>query len=415
MWGRGDWDMASFCFLHSLLQTAVVLNSSRCPDRSAWEELQNAPPAALSDWLTFDLGTNPWQCNTALGEVDVSKLLPETPGDFTLEKAADIATWQSDVVNHLSVAQANIALISDNLWGTRCGSGHRAGARGEQAVMTLLEPARADATLWERIWLNVLPADDWADRQQRECLEDFHFPWTRPIPERALTPENTHSLGILWQMPRRWRICVDNDGLVRTMHRQNKGRDYDGWEKLHPLTPYFVKADGTWTAAKVAAHTGFRDWASLALQGREKTRPATVVLAILESGVISGPLRIRCCGWALGDSGAAGGWVDHVVPFYYKPLDQTDAIEAAVQDADKQQYRLNKALKEAGVPGARANEMLLTRAESEFYRRVSTDDFCDERGSWKNYLRTLAQQLFWELIESHRVDMMKASQAFSRL
>ena len=416
LWGRGDWDMAAFCFLHSLVQTAVVLQPARCPDRAHWEEFQSTPPVDLHDWLSIDLGPTPWQCNTATGEVHVSRLLPETPGDHTLKKTSDIAKWQSDIVEHLTLSQATIALISDNLWGTRCGSGYRAGARGEQAVMTVLEPAKLEATMWERVWLNVLPADEWNDRQHRECTENFYLPWTKPIPSASLTPENTHSLGILWQMPRRWRLSPDEDGLVRSAHRQNKGRDYDGWEKLHPLTPYFLRSDGTWTAAKVAAHTGFKDWASLALRGRgEKTRPATVVLAILDWAALSTPLRIRCCGWALGDSGAAGGWVDHVVPFYFKTVDETESIERAVQDADKQQYLLNKALKEVGISLGRSNEALMTRAEEEFYNRVLTNDFADERTAWKSYLKRLSQSLFWEFVDCHRVDILKASRAFSRL
>jgi len=114
-WGRGDWDMASFCFLHALLQTAVVLKPSRCLNRDHWEKLRGAPPHDLEDWVQLPLGERPWECMSASGQVEVARLLPETPGDNTLKKSSDIARWAQDVPVELSIAQATIALISDNL------------------------------------------------------------------------------------------------------------------------------------------------------------------------------------------------------------------------------------------------------------------------------------------------------------
>jgi CRISPR type I-E-associated protein CasA/Cse1 len=312
-WGRGDWDMAGFCLLHALVQTAVVQQPSRCPDRHHWERFRNTVPSDVEDWIRLPLGDRPWECMTASGRVEVSRLLPETPGDNTMKKSSDIARWSQDVPEKLTLAQATIALISDNLWGTRIGTGFYQGARGEQPLMTLVEPQKRIASLWERVWLNVLPADEWISNQDQGSEISFEFPWKKSIPKDPLTPSNSHSLDILWPMPRRWRLIQDEDGFVRFVERQNKGRDYEGWEKLHPLTPYFVKADGQWTAAKVGPHTGFGQWSSIALQGRKKTRPATVVLAYINMAWCQEPLRLRCCGWALGDAGAPGGWIDHNV------------------------------------------------------------------------------------------------------
>lgn len=414
-WHRGDWDLATFCLLHALVQTAIVLEPERCPDRSTWEMLRERPPGDLASWLDLPLGEHPWECTSADGMVPVSRLLPDTPGNNAIKKSSDIARWLQDVPDALTLPQAVIALISDNLWGTRIGTGHYQGARGEQALTTLVEPATRTASLWERVWLNVLPADEWHSAQDTGCAVPFAFPWTQPIPVNPMTPDNTHSAGILWQMPRRWRLIQDADGMVRNVHRQNKGRDYEGWEKRHPLTPYFVKKDGTWTAAKVSAHTGFSDWATIALQGRKSTRPATAVNAFLQMAWAQEPLRLRCCGWALGDAGAAGSWVDHVVPFYVKAEAQADVIEAAVQDADKQSHDLHRALDSAGGGLARFSRHLYSRAEPIFYQHLVDDSWGAERADWRRDLRRVAREVYWTTVESHRIDPLKAARAARRL
>ena len=302
LWGRGDWDLATVCLLHACLQTAVVLNPERCPDRDCWDDLLESPPANLDEWLDFDLGDHPWECQNAEGIVPVAALIPESPGEHTIKKASDIGCWQQEVPTALTLAQATIALISDNLWGTRIGAGHRQGCRGEQPLTTLLEPVTPDASMWTRVWLNVLPADRWQERYgDGPC--PFQWPWQRPLPNAELTPLNSHPLEILWQMPRRWRLVIDGDGLIREVHRQNGGRNYTGWERLHPLTPYFQKSDGSWVAAKIAAHAGFDDWAAITLSQRAKTQPAVVVHDFVAGAWRGNALRLRCCGWALGDAG----------------------------------------------------------------------------------------------------------------
>jgi len=414
-WNRGDWDAASLCLLHAMVQTAVVLQPARCPNRRTWKELRHVPPDGIDRWFDWAIGEHPWECMTASGRVPVARMLPESPGDNALKKSSDIARWHQDVPAALSVPEATIALVSDNLWGTRIGTGFYQGARGEQALTTLVEPVMPSATLWERLWLNVLPADEWRMHQERGGSAPFEFPWKLPIPDHPLTPDNTHSLGVLWQMPRRWRMEVDPDGLVREVHRENKGRDYDGWDTLHPLTPYFRKADGTWTAAKVGAHTGFRDWAAIALGGRKTTRPATVVNAFVEMAWRQEPLRLRCCGWALADAGAAGGWVDHVVPFYVKAESQADVIEYAVADAEAQRVRLARGLEQVRRGLGRFATELYVRMEPRFYERVARDDWDPDRIDWKRELGREARAIFWSVVEDHRIDLLRAVGAQERV
>lgn len=409
-WPRGDWNAATFCFLHALLQTAVVLKPERCPDRDAWEVIADCPPSNLGTWLDMDLGDAPWECPTADGLVSIGRLLPETPGENALKKASDIGRWSQEVPEALSLPEATIAVISDNFWGTRIGTGYRQGARGEQPLTTLLESGERGASLWKNLWLNVMPADIWQRRFGKDTLS-FEFPWKQPLGNTEITPKNAHSLTILWQMPRRWRLVFDADGWVRNVHRENGGRNYSGWERLHPLTPYFVKADGTWVAAKVAPHTGFDDWAAIALQLSSKTQPATVVVEFMQSAWRGEPIRLRCCGWALGDAGAIGTWVDHVVPYYQKSEDQAALVEKAIAEAENQRKQLAGVLAVARRGMQRYASELYSLAEPSFYRRVANDDWSD----WSSDLKRMARALFWRIAQDHKIDTFAAARAASKL
>ena len=424
IWPRPDWNATSVCFLHALVQTAVVLRPERCPDREFWSEYRDQPPADLADWLTFDLGDRPWECaepSTLEAEtVPVAALLADSPGENTVKQAKDISRWKEEIPKRLSGREAAIALMSDNLWGTRIGSGHMQGARGEQALTTLLEPASPGASLWLRVWLNVLPADEWADLIARtdEPPAPFAFPWQQALPtrEQAVTPLTHHSLAILWQMPRRWYGVRDDEGAVEALHRIKNGRDYKGWELRHPLTPYWQKDDGTWKVAKVRPHTGFQDWAAITLGHRAKSKPAAAVTAFLNATSGTESLRLRCCGWALGDAGDAGVWVEHAVPFYAKNEEQVAALEAAVFAAERQLGKLEFAIDAIGKTELKSNliEGLKKRAdvfyaviEPAFFARASTDDWA----GWPELLRKQARRVFWEMIDDNRVDLVAASKA----
>jgi CRISPR type I-E-associated protein CasA/Cse1 len=387
------------------------LTPQRCPDRDSWEALLKEVPSDLENWLSLDIGSSPWECKTAGGEpVAVGSLLPETPGAHTLDQSKDIARWREDVVQALSYEEATIAVISDNLWGTRVGAGYRQGARGEQFVMTLVEPTRIGASMWERVWLNVLPADAWRSRYGDDEIE-FQFPWKQVLPTAPMTPENTHSLGILFQMPRRWGLIVDEDGLVRRAYRANHGRHYEGWEKLHPLTPYFAKSDGTWVACKVGAHTGLSDWASIALSYRASTQPAAVVHEFIQNSMLDEQLRLRCLGWALGDAGAAGAWVDHVVPFYRKNADQASQIDSAILSANKQKDRLKGALGALRRSLGTLSGGFMNRIEPTFFERARFDNW----DGWERELKAVAREMYWQIAEDHRIDTMAAAKQSCRL
>jgi CRISPR system Cascade subunit CasA len=338
--------------------------------------------------------------------VPVTALLADSPGENTLRKAADIAKWQVDLPDSLSLAEATIALVADNLWGTRIGAGFYQGARGEQALMTLVEPCDPTASLWKRVWLNVLPRERWI-AYYGEARNPFAFPWQQRLPQRPVTPADAHTLAILWQMPRRWRLVVDTDGRVRQVHRQNHGRRYDGWD--HPLTPYFVKSDGSWVAAKVTPHMGYRAWAAIALQARPKARPARVVEEFIQNVWQGEPLRLRCCGWALGEAGEAGAWVDYPVPFYLTA--DANAVGRAIDDAESARRLLWSALHGASERLGPFADDLYPATEREFFERVSSNAWDD----WPEVLRRSSQGVYWSVVERHRLDPIDVYRSAARL
>jgi CRISPR system Cascade subunit CasA len=405
-WNRGDWDGATLLLLHALLQTAVCLQPSRCPDSFTWRRLVSLPPGDLDDWIDLPFGEHPWESSTADGEMTVASLVYGCPGDATVEvKASDIAVWSQNVPGVLTLAQATITLIADNLLGTRIGRGYLSGVRGEQPLTTMVEPDDDSATLWHRVWLNVLPADLWEQRM-RGTSEGFTFPWTKELSDNPITPSNAHSLAVLWQMPRRWRLIVDDDGRVRRVHRESYGHQYEGWE--HPLTPYRDTANGRF-AAKSRAHLGYRDWAGIALNARKDLKPATVVNEYIEKHWSGEALRLRCFGWLLDAAGAPGAWTEVVVPFYDR-ADPT-SIEAALDQVATKEKALRLALKGVRRGLERHADRIYADTESAFFARVTSSAWMD----WPDVLKVAARRLFWSVMDEHRIDLFDATRAAGRI
>lgn len=405
-WARGDWNAATVMFLHALVQTAVVL-SEKCPDRKAWLGMLDSPPSDFLSWFNgLDAGPSPWQCCTAVGEVPVASILPETPGENALKKSSDIMRWQQQAPTSLSLYEAQIAIISDQFWGIPGGRGHREGCRGRRPMTTMVEPASIDSRLWEKIWLNIFPKDAWQGLYGSDV--PFEFPWKKPLPTGQVTPANAHSLEMLWQMPRRWRIKVDPDGRVSRLLLQGDGREYVGW--IHPLTGLFLTAKNEWVKTKINPHIGFRDWSAIAVGISEKARVPAVVNRYLQDRKWRGsPIRLRCFGWALGDADAVGAWVDLVVPLYVE-VDHVQ-LEEAVATAEKVRSALAGRLK--GIQKYLANDAnkLYQALEADFYRRVSATDW----DGWELALRRQARNIFWEIATLHRYDMYKTAEAAATL
>lgn len=405
-WPRADWNAATRLFLHALVQTAVVLNG-RCHRTSDWARLLDRAPDDLPEWWSgLDAGSMPWQCTSASNPNPVASILPETPGENALKKSSDILRWQQHAPQSLSVEEAQIAIISDQFWGIPGGRGYREGCRGRRPLTTLLEPAEQGKSLWEQIWLNVFDLDTWTQFYQSSV--PFEFPWNKPLTAQPITPQNAHTLEMLWQMPRRWRLEVDPSGRVSTLYSEGNGRNYDGW--IHPLSGYFLTAENKWVETKANPYIGFRDWAAIAIGLDGKTRtPQNVNRYVQMRSARGKPLRLRCFGWALGDADAVGAWVEQVVPFY-EEVDHA-SVQQAIVAAELVKKNLAGRLK--GIAGhlAGSASRLYAVQEAEFFRRVSSSDW----EGWEPSLKRAARDLYWETAMLHRYDMVKAAKAVATL
>lgn len=396
-WTRGDWDAATQCLLVSLLQTAVVLEPGLCRDDVQWEKLLDSPPTNLEKWFAqIPLGEHPWQDPTCEGEVPVSALMPEMPGENALKKAADVAVWRSHAPDAITLPEATIALVSDSLWGTGIGAGFKLGARGGQPLTTFVEPADANASLWRKCWMNVLPVKAWTKRFGKNGNK-FAAPWNKVITDKPLTPQTSHSLTVIWQCPRRWRLIVDSDGLVRRVHRKAHGQDYEGWS--HPWTPYVAQQTGERFPAKIRAHFGFSDWSGIALNARPMHEPAAVVSQFIQQQWRGEQLRIRLFGWMTNKAEAAA-WIENTVPFIVEA--NPEHVASALNEAEDARRRLYRALKRADDRGRLTPhaDRLYAVAESDFYSRVRSDDWAD----WPQVLRESARVVFWQAVENLRLD-----------
>lgn len=405
-WARPDWNAASLLFLHAILQTAVVNNKS-CGDRDEWFSLLNTPPINLADWLAgFDGGSAPYQCQKVDKKKPVASVLPETPGESTLDKVSDILTWHEQSIVAMTIPEAQIAIMSDQLWGVPGGRGYYEGCRGRRPLTIMVEPLAPNALLWQRVWLNVMPRDRWVDAYGDK--PNFDFPWKQEIPDVESTPENTHPLEMLWQTSRRWRMVIGDDDLVREMLTQGEGRQYKGWN--HPLTPYFVTGKNEWVAFKSSPHVGFNDWAGIAYGLKDKTRRPKALAEYIED-VHSGslPIRLRCFGHSLGDADAPGAWSENVVPFYCG-VDH-GALEAAIAQAEETRSRLAGFLK--GVKPFLANraDQLYSLTEASFFERVTSNNW----DGWDQTLRKAANKVYWDTALTHGAGLLQVAQSAKQL
>ena len=406
-WPRSDWNAATILVLHAMVQTAVVLNK-KCRNRVEWSDFLGSVPDDLDAWLHgIDPGPNPWQCMTAKKRSPVSKLLPESPGENAEKKCSDISVWQESAIKSLTPNEAFIGLIATQFWGLPGGQGHKGGCRGQNPLTIMVEPNTMDATLWDRVWLNILPQDKWENATKLESRTiAFEFPWKKNRIKSPSTPANTNALEMLWQMPRRWRIIQDKDGLVREMVLEGKGIVYEGWIN-HPLTSYNNKSKNkkskkvqndsdTATTVKTKTTIGFTDWSSLmiAINNSEIKIPIVVSEYVEddEKQFVGQQYRLRCFGWSSGDFGPAA-WSESVVPLCVKSRHKD--IETAITAAKVAHANLSRCL---GIikPSLKIESARLFQAvEAEFYACVKTNDWT----GWERYLKRQVRSIFWEVMD----------------
>lgn len=379
---RPDFNGALVQFLIGLLQTICApLNVFE------WKEKLASPPSSeeLHKAFTtvaaaFDLdGDGPrfmqdltLMSGSAEKEKDkylreVGQLLIEYPGEQTREKNADHFVKRGSI-EQICLPCAAMALITAQTNSPACGRGHMTSIRGGGPMTTLaLGP-----TIWETLWLNVLEESDflsWTGADTKMNSLGQRFPWIGAIrtSEKGLetTPSDCHPDQVFWALPRRilleyedkhedspCNICGEpHQRLVRRYLTKQYGVDYQGpWK--HPLSPYYVAADGTPGAIHPQpGGIGYRHWLGMVVSndsGKGRKEPSRTISRYLRYGEEDLTL------WAFGydmDNMKARSWQESSMPLLHCPAhflgDYSTQIARLVSAADLASIDLRTQVKKA--------------------------------------------------------------------
>ncbi|QIB64629.1 type I-E CRISPR-associated protein Cse1/CasA [Kineobactrum salinum] len=304
---RQDFYGATWQFLIGILQTAFPPQ-----DEDKWLEYYQTPPSPdeLAKALAkiehaFELfGDGPcfMQDFDSLEDgthVEIASLLIDAPGGNTLKLNTDHFI-KRDQVNALSPALAAMALFTLQINAPSGGQGHRTGLRGGGPLTTLVVSSDPSLSLFRRLWLNVLPVNQYRELQPPSPYDESVFPWLAPTrsskekgTEVYFSDEGIHPLQQYWAMPRRIRLeTTEQKGrcdltyeqvpvTVTSYRTKNYGINYEGtWS--HPLTPYRYdpkKPEQAYFSSKgQPGGIGYRQWHQFLFEDRDQGHlPAKVV------------------------------------------------------------------------------------------------------------------------------------------
>lgn len=289
------------------------------------------------------------------------------------------------------------ALLTLQLNAPPGGRGTRTSVRGGGPLTTLLVPAQEPSTLWQKLWLNVLPTEV-LGYPEVSRIGDV-LPWMAPTRTSDTggvgdtTPETVHPLQVYWSMPRRIRMddSTVQEGecaicgsyctrLIRHYRTRHGGTNYTGaW--LHPLTPYNLDPKNEKPPLSVKGQRGgigYRHWLGLTLGNKDHMPDsARVVRHFTRHSRKLPPMSLWCFGFDM-DNMKARCWYDSVLPVHAIDDDlQEDFVEcvtAVLQVAKDTAALLHKQVKAAWFkrPGDAASEPSIGQSfwqasESAFY------------------------------------------------
>ncbi len=445
---RPDFHGALYQLLIGLLQ------SSAAPaDESEWLQYWLNPPSAEQLQQTFAPYTQAfdWQASgpafmqdlqlpADANQCSVRDLLIDAGSDSNLyfnKPSASFALCPSCSVQALLTLQINAP---------PGGRGTRTSVRGGGPLTTLLLPADSMATLWQKLWLNVIP--------QPVAIPEpaLVWPWlaqTRSSDAQGVgdtTPELAHPLQAYWCMPRRIRFdystCIEGEctlcgaqhTLMQHYHTRYGGVNYTGaWE--HPLTPYNhdSKKNLSLPLKGKYANGAYRHWLGLALGSASADGKSTIEVAkVLKAfnrkynpKIRRMATRLWCFGYDM-DNMKALCWYESILPVYALEPEQQPKFRLAVQNililAQNSASALQKYVKAACFrkPTDVKSDPAIAQSfwqgsETQFYHSLSAlsqIDLSDAEQQqpiireWGNYTRNLTLSLFDQWVLSAAIEDM---------
>lgn len=357
---RADLQGAAYQFSIGLLQTALAP-----ADSSQWIEwFQQAPTQLVLEQALQSVehafngeGDGPlfMQDFDLLSEQkpsSIAGLLIDAPGENGIKNNTDHFIKRG-VCEQMSLDMALLALFTLQINAPSGGAGHRVGLRGGGPLTTLISPANAEASLWQKLWLNVINRESWP-YDEPDFSDGSVFPWlvpTRTSEKKGseVLHDHVHPLHMFWAMPRRIRLEVQNEEgvcalsgkavkkLVRDYRTQNYGYNYSGnWS--HPLTPYKgdpKKPDGEWFSAKgQPGGIQYKIWDALAFTSEINAQRCATVVTHFERFSASHRRAFKHVMmnlWVFGydmDNMKPRGWYSTAMPlFQFDPEQQNDLLQ----------------------------------------------------------------------------------------
>ena len=257
---RADFQGAVYQFAIGFLQTVFAP-----ADKYEWHDLYEQAPQTKTIQDAFNTAAHAFNVTgdgplfmqdfdrlKAAKPEPIERLLIEAPGANGIKLNIDFFIKRG-ICEVMSLEMAIISLFTLQINAPAGGMGHRTGLRGGGPLTTLVLPQRGNASLWKKLWLNVINKDEW--RYEEPDLHNKKvFPWlaktkTSEKPGAEVYQSDVHPLHMFWAMPRRIRLEVEPDDTVcqitgeritkavRYFRMKNYGADYGGtW--AHPLTAY---------------------------------------------------------------------------------------------------------------------------------------------------------------------------------
>ena len=453
---RPDFRGALYQFLIGLLQTAYAPE-----DLDQWLERWETPPtpeelqaafAQFHDAFALDGDGPAFMQDYDLGDAEpggIAGLLIDAPGGNTVELNKDHFIHREGVLG-MCPACAATALFTLQINAPSGGAGHRVSLRGGGPLTTLRVPSHAVASLWQKLWMNVIPRDV-LNYPEPFVLAEV-LPWMAPTRTSDLAgvgttqplPNIAHPLQACWSMPRRIRLdfATTSEGVCdvcgqssdRLLHRyrtRNYGVDYGGaW--VHPLTPYNFDPKQNELPISLKGQkgaSGYRHWVALTLGGGS-VRPAKVVssfaLAHWRLPEDAADARLWVFGFDM-DNAKARCWYDATLPLYTVPAermqDLRDVVHRVLDVADEAARALNRSVKEASSsrPAERANDPAVAQSfwqasEAEFYELLRNTAHADFNNSaviaglyerWLKSVRRICLDLFDRWVLAVPIEDMK--------
>lgn len=284
------------------------------------------------------------------------------------------------------------ALLTLQLNAPSGGRGVRTSLRGGGPLTTLLQPAAEGATLWQKLWLNVLPLDA-LEHPPVKVVSDV-LPWLAPTRTsddkggKETRPEDVHPLQAYWSMSRRIRLDASTAGqgdcavcgaadvrLIRHYRTRHGGTNYTGaW--THPLTPYSLDAKGQKPPISCKGHQagrGYRDWLGLVLGDDDHQPDAARVVSHFTAKVSRIRTRLWCFGFSM-DNMKAKCWYDSTLPVHAIEPDVqrafTQCVKQVLDSAEAMARALSDKVKEARGRSAAdpvVSQSFWQRSEPSFY------------------------------------------------